>query len=365
MSDRDSTAAASGRLGFVDDLRGLAATVIALHHIGTYGPLPYRAAEVVPRLMDWIFEYGRMAVQIFLVISGFVTALVLARAPISLPGFARFALRRYVRLGFPCLATLLYVLALWALIPRGRAAFPLFDAVDGRTLLANAFFLQDILGYPSLSAGLWYLAIDFQFGLVFYGMLLLHRGLTRALGVRSPRLDAAWLVALSAPWALLSVFVWNLDAAQEVWVWYFLGALYLGVVGAWGLAGRVPGWVFWAYAGAVALGLAVAWRERLALALATGVLIYIIGRAGRLDGRASRSPLRGLGRISYSLFLVHYPTTWAVESLGLRFWDKSLATALLGMATSFVASLAAAVVFYRLVERPSLRLAERLRPGQA
>jgi peptidoglycan/LPS O-acetylase OafA/YrhL len=352
--------APSGRLGLIDALRGLAAATVVLHHLCSYGPLPDRAAALVPQFIEWTWNYGRMAVQVFLVISGFVTALALGRTPIGPSGFLRFAARRYVRLGFPYGAALLYLLALWALIPPRLAAFPLFDAFSVRGLLAHAAFLQDILRFPSLSAGIWYLAIDFQFGLFFYAILLGHRGLVRAFRVRSGRGDAALLVAVALPWPLASVFAWNLVPENDIWVVYYLGSLFLGAFGAWALAGRVPRAVFWLYVGAIGVGLALHWRTRLALALATGLVLYGSGRANWRGG-GTPAPLRALGRISYSLYLVHYPTTWAVQSLGSRLWDGSPAAALLGMGAALVASLLAAAVLYRLVERPSLRLAGRLR----
>lgn len=46
-----------------------------------------------------------------------------------------------------------------------------------------------------------------------------------------------------------------------------------------------------------------------------------------------------------------------------RLWSRSPATALAGMLVAFVASLAAAVALQGLVDRPGLRLADRLRPG--
>ncbi len=204
---------------------------------------------------------------------------------------------------------------LHALSPPGFAAFPLFDELSGGLVLAHVFFLQDILAYPSLSAGIWYLGIDYQFCLLFFALMLLHGGLIRALRIRSRRLDTALLLALFVPGAVMSIFVWNLNYDDEPWVHCYACSLFVGVVCAWALIGRVPRWVFWAYAGVVAAGLIFDWRRRLALALATGILIYFAGRGGRAIDREVRPWLRSLGRISYSLFLVHYPTNWVVASL--------------------------------------------------
>jgi peptidoglycan/LPS O-acetylase OafA/YrhL len=349
------------RFGLVDALRGPAAVAIALHHICLYGPLPERAARLVPWLVGGLIDYGSLAVQVFFVISGFVTTFAVGHRPASPSALVRFAAARYVRLGFPYLATIASVLALHALSPPGFGAFPLFDEFSWKLVLAHVVFLQDILGYPSLSAGIWYIAIDYQFCLLFFALTLLHRGLVRAFRIRSRRLDTALLLALFVPIAVMSIFVWNLNYDDEPWVHCYFCSLFVGVVCGWALAGRVPGWVFWAYAGVVAVGLVFDWRPKLALAMAVGILLYGAGRSGRAIDRDVRPWLRSLGRISYSLFLVHYPTHWVVSSLVAHVSGDSAPAALLWMALSFVASLAVAVAMFRLVERPSLILADRLR----
>lgn len=349
----------AGRLPHVDALRGLAALTIAVHHICSYGALPDLADDALPLVIDWAWLHGRLAVQVFLVISGLVTALALGRAPVEPAGLPRFAARRYVRLAIPYLAAIAYLLALAALIPARAAAFPLTDPPDAATLLAHAAFLQDVLGFGGLSAGFWYLAIDFQFGLFFYLLMIVHRALLRRLPGDPARLDGPLLLAVAAPPALASAYAWNRDPALDVWVVYHLGPLLLGAACGWALAGRITSAQLLAFAALLAAGLAVEWRIRLAVALAAAALVYGLTRAR--TAAATRSPLLALGAISYSLFLFHYPTTWAVESLGRRFWESSPAAALEGMAASLAASLVVAAVMHRLVERPSLRLADRLR----
>jgi peptidoglycan/LPS O-acetylase OafA/YrhL len=339
----------------------VAAAIIAAHHIVLYGPVSDPGMALTPVLIDGLWLHGRYAVQVFLVISGFVTAYSLSRATVGPKGFAKFTARRYVRLGLPYLATVLGVLALENLTPPSFAAFPLAEPDGWRHVLAQAVFLQDILGYGNFSAGLWYVSIDFQFGLLFYLLLLLHAGLSRLLSLHSPRRDSTLLLALAVPLAVASVFIWNLDSAHAVGVHYFLGSLFIGVLAAWSLSGRVPRWAFWLYVAVVAVGLRFHWRERLALALVTGILVYVFARRGVELNWKVLAPVRALGRISYSFFLIHYPVHWVVSGMYLRFSDASPSASLLWASFSFLTSLIAAVVMYFTVERPSLRLANRLR----
>ena len=46
-------------------------------------------------------------------------------------------------------------------------------------VVAHAFLLQSILGYEGLSAGVWYIAIDFPVFALLLGTLWLARGIGR------------------------------------------------------------------------------------------------------------------------------------------------------------------------------------------
>lgn len=361
LAPSDAPTGVRHRLDFIDALRGLAAMMIVAHHICTYGPSSDLAMELIPTQIDWVWGYGRLAVQVFFVISGFVTALTLSRGPFGLEDYARFVARRYVRLGFPYLATIVIMLTLTALVPARFSTFPLYDEISWQAMFSHILFLQDFLGYHHLSVGFWYLGIDFQFGLLFGLMILIHRALITLFRVRSRMLDSALLISLSMPWAIMSVFVWNQDPDHDIWLSYYFGSLYLGVICGWSSTGRVPVTMFWLYATVLVGGLIVEWRDRLALALAVGVLIHWFSRSTWINSYKLFRPLIAIGHISYSLFLIHYPTLWLVESVGSRLWSRSPWMGLLGMGVAFLASLGAAVVMFRLVEKPSILLSDRLR----
>jgi hypothetical protein len=45
-------------------------------------------------------------------------------------------------------------------------------------IIAHIFLLQDILGFDALSAGIWYVAIDFQLFVLLLGILWMARTIT-------------------------------------------------------------------------------------------------------------------------------------------------------------------------------------------
>ena len=64
----------ASRLPAVDALKALACVLIVLHHLAFYGPMADVVRPLMPATIDFLDEYARMAVQIFLVVSGFLFA---------------------------------------------------------------------------------------------------------------------------------------------------------------------------------------------------------------------------------------------------------------------------------------------------
>ena len=62
----------TNRMPLIDAFKALASQLIVLHHLAAYGPLSVAARQIAPATVDWLYDYARMAVQIFLVIGGFL-----------------------------------------------------------------------------------------------------------------------------------------------------------------------------------------------------------------------------------------------------------------------------------------------------
>ena len=108
---------ADQRLHGIDTLKGIACALIVWHHLAFYGPMSDVVHAVVPGLTGWLYDYGRMAVQVFLVVSGFLAANSLApegSAVFSQAG--RLMLHRYRRLVPPYLVALALCVLVAALV---------------------------------------------------------------------------------------------------------------------------------------------------------------------------------------------------------------------------------------------------------
>ena len=146
----------------IDFLKTFAALTIILHHFASYGQIAEDARLALPGVMTWLFEYGRYAVQIFLVMGGYLAAQSLTRnSNLKNPqAVLRIVFNRYWRLFAPYVVALLVTMACASI-----ARFWVQDEFVGQTetfgqFLAHLFFLQGILGLDAISAGVWYVAID-------------------------------------------------------------------------------------------------------------------------------------------------------------------------------------------------------------
>eukprot|EP01034_Spumella_vulgaris_P039100 gene39100-48291_t len=163
--------AAPAQFGLINLLKAVAAQLIVLHHLAFYGPMADHARALMPEVIGWLDEHARIAVQVFLVVGGFLAAKSLS--PSGRPGIAtplHTAWRRYAKLAPPFLAATLLAAGANAL----ASAWMTHDSISAPAsfgqLSAHALLLHSVLGYESLAAGAWYVAIDFQ---LYAGLVLL------------------------------------------------------------------------------------------------------------------------------------------------------------------------------------------------
>lgn len=350
---------------FIDAIRGVASLVILAHHLFTYVPRADERLAAVPVLHDAVWWYGGLATQVFLVISGFLGGVSLARATPEAADLGRLMLVRYLRLALPAAATLLCALGLYAIVPPSWAAFPLFDDISAPGVLAHVAFLQDVLGYPSLLAGFWYLSIDWQCNAVMSLLIIAQEAIVRRVPGLSRFARGVASVGLPGVVAILSLFCWNGVAAHEPYATYFFGIMFLGTLAGLAVAGRLKPEIFWAYAAACLAAVCVQGRPHPAVAVAAGVAIYLLARSQPVAAIRADALLGRLGRISYALFLVHCPTIWAVTSVARRVGGDAAVASWPCLTAAVAASFVAAVLLHRLVEVPTLALVGRLRPGRS
>jgi len=332
----------------LDGLRGVAVLTVFASHAGIPG-----------------FAVGGVAVDIFFVLSGYLITSILVgeierTGSISLP---KFYLRRIRRLAPALLLlTVLYVLlAPFALPERstaehaGVAAISFFYLMD----YARAFFI----GHNAL-AHTWSLAVEEHFYLVWPLALL---ALAKWVPLRRWLMVLAIAYLAATAWRCLSIDLFGWRSA------YFrfdtrLSALILGSLLAvlfssettararnlWTLtliAGGIGMTAFacWYYDGAETTGgwgtLGIALAEAASLRMILSVVEkHREGGSNVLTDILSRRTLIQVGKISYGLYLYHYPLTYWLYG---QDWKVALVI-------SLPAALLLAALSYRYVEQPIL-----------
>lgn len=338
----------AARIPLIDTLKAVASQLIVLHHLAFYGPMSDVIHGLAPEPIDWLYDNARMAVQVFLVVGGFLVASTLAPTgkPVVEQPF-RLVWRRYRRLTLPYLAALVLAIAC-AAIARAWIAIdstPVFPSVP--QLLAHALLLQNLLGYEALSAGIWYVAIDFQLYAMMVALLWLAGRTPTAGAYRhlAPVLVSALTIA--------SLFHFNRDAAWDDWALYFFGAYGLGVLAFWA-SGRKRQFLWLGVIAAIGLAaLLLDFRSRIAVALFVALLLGSARDAAVAQRWLDARPLAFLGRISYSVFLVHYPVCLVVNAGFARFAPGNPLLNACGLFLAWSASVLAGAMFYRFVEQPA------------
>jgi len=332
----------------IQDLRGVAALGVLAFHAAAYAAGYGAGSAAMQR-----FQIGEAGVDVFFVISGFVLTLATER-PLSPLAFLR---GRLLRVGVPYWVVTAGLAGAALVLP---AAFRGTGWSGGDLALSLAFvpsIVRDGGLFPLLEPG-WTLSLEALFYLLLAFCLAL-----------APRARAfAMIAGLSA---LVAVGLAAGPATGPLW--FFTQPVLLEFA-AGVLLAHLRGLPLLASArsGLALLALALA-GFGIGSLLAPGAFtpartvlygppsLCLVAGCVALE-QAGRFPRLGiaewLGRISYSLYLVHVPVLALVARLaGARLADIG-GDALL-LAVLMLAALPAAAVFHRLVERPAQALAAR------
>ncbi len=340
------------QFGLINLLKAGAAQLIVLHHLAFYGPMADAARPLMPPIIDWLDQYGRIAVQAFLVISGFLVAKSLS--PSGMPGIGNplgTIWRRYIKLAPPFIVAMFLAIGASALARTWMVHDSISAPPNMSQLAAHVLLLHSVLGYESLSAGAWYVAIDFQLYALITCLLWLGG---RIAGNRF----MPWLMPLLVTLGVsISLLYFNRDADFDVWAPYFFGSYGLGILAWWASDPRRPFMATFSLllmmVVPAVLALELDFRIRIAVASVVASFLCLYGRT-RLGTYASSgwSLINYLGKISYSIFLVHFPVCLVVNAAFTRFVPDDAYLQGAGVVWAWAASVASGAVFYHWVEAP-------------
>ncbi|MEO6512973.1 MAG: acyltransferase [Nocardioides sp.] len=291
-----------------------------------------------------IADGGFLGVDVFFVLSGFLITriLVAEHGRTGTLRLSRFYARRSLRL-YPALMGVVTFCVLVAVSTRRAVSDTIHDAV------ISLLYVTNVLGASGgLLSHTWTLALEEQFYLVWPAVLLLCLWLKRR-GVRS----AAWLPGLSiVVVVLLADLLTGRDGVMHTYVRAM--GLPLGCALALTSTAMLHRAAKLAWPAGIALLVIMVLQPPAQLAtgwpISAGALLTapLVARVVTTDGGLfTFGTLRYLGLRSYSLYLWHVP----LMSLASHQAPESIPHSL-ALMSGAVASMAAAEVSYRCIERP-------------
>lgn len=319
----------------LNSIRAVAALSVCLYHF-TNGALP----KVVVPAIKGLFSQGRLGVDVFFVLSGFIIPYSLLGKSHHISGLSTYFKKRIIRINPPAYAAMLLTL--------GQGIFTdkiihhnneYINQLSAGKIINNILFTVPFTDYHWITGIFWTLAIEFQFYIfigLFFSLMFEHRHIGWFVG--------GYLIA---------------QALQYV-----------------------PGLAhdsFFQYSSLFALGgVALLWQQQrlskleyLGLTvLFTGLAYFYLGTYGALTGIATmlainlvKTSIPGLdflGRISYSFYLLHLLIGTTSEFVLIKFIPPTtVANKLLITGLAISAAIISAYIFHRFVEQPFMKIASR------
>ena len=340
-----------GRSFLPDVLKAAGCILIVLHHLAVYGPMSDVVVQAWPDFIEALYDHGRLAVQVFLVCSGFLMAASLNKHRVwDWSHTARMAWWRYLRLMIPLLAALSVTVLLSEYLRDDHALSHLSDTPDWHSALAHLLLLQHVLDIEALSAGIWYVAIDFQ----LYLITLLTLLCASQIGRRFPALQldtVPWQLWLGL--SLASLMVWNLNDELDNYGVYFFGSYGMGLLAC---RARQSQWGLKGWSVLVVLGLLALWvdpRWRIATAWACAMLL--MGAPQRWFTGANfpvwfHRSVQWLSKVSYSVFLIHYAVILGVSAFVSDYWPEDVWANAWGMVLAALLSIGIGSALQNVIE---------------
>lgn len=283
-------------------------------------------------------QYFWLGVEAFFVVSGFVIPWALHRGRYQIGNYGRFMLKRIVRLDPPYIISVILVLTLGFL----STMSPLYRGepflIDWTQVMLHLGYLNVFsTHHPWLNTVYSTLAIEFEYYLLI-GLLypvLTHR--------------SVWVRRIS-----LALFVLScVPIVSEKHLPHYAPLFALGIVAfqlRTGMIGRQEATITTVLISLV--GLTASEPLFVPVGLTSLAVILFV--------RQTNPVITFFGKISYSVYLLHIPLGSRIINLSLH-WPQTFWTKTGAVVAAFGVTIAAACLFYRLVEKPSAAWSKRIK----
>ena len=316
----------------VEILRGLAALAVCMFHF-TKGYVSETG---------WIrsvFQNGWIGVEVFFVISGFVITYSLLGSNYRFKDYGKFLMKRILRIEPTYFFSIILILILGYLssLNPGFKGKPFEISIS--LLFQHFGYFVDLLGNDWFNPVYWTLAIEFHYYLII-GLLIAIWNLNKS-----------WLTTVTIlSLVLLSFLNLNVDSLVQ-----YLDIFVIGIVTAFYKKEKFK--MVYYISLTVMLFICIYINHGLLISSLTCLTALLISFFS--DLRGGRVMLF-LGKISYSLYLLHVPVGGRIINLAKRLDLSEIQKLGIVFLALFISILASAIVYY-LIESPSHNFSKKIR----
>ncbi len=322
---------------------------IALYHFAGHRIFSGLSNQLLIPVFSLIRHQGK--VSAFFVISVFALGYSVGRRKITGRYLISFLKRRLIRLSIPYWFTIGFVV-----ITTWLATFFIND-YDNRlpgfgSIIAHLLYVYPLFHYQPILEVFWTLVHTVQFYFAFILFLFVMQKIWPSEDLNN--LGAFLFFSLTG--ILSTIFFKDTSAALCFKTWHMFC---LGLLAYWLHKKWISWWVAISLIFCVALTVFLRYDPHKLFAILTTLLLVLASHLGKLSSWLKNSTIQFLGRISYSLFLIHGTIGWRVLSVGDRLTGHNTFSAIIWLIVATACSILCAYYMYIFIEKPSVLLSKR------
>ncbi|MES2431357.1 MAG: acyltransferase [Bacteroidota bacterium] len=333
----ESTEKKESKIAIVQTIRGLAALSVCLFHFKEGDLIKNFPKEELSGFMNVflaIISKGWVGVEVFFVLSGFIIVYSMVKGNYQVADFFKFFSKRCLRIEPPYLLSIVVVLVLGYLSTKAPGFKGEPFVFDPLNILAHLGYLPEILGFKWLQPIYWSLEAEFHY-YILIGLLL-------------PFIwKSKYSLLISFSIGLISSFFIPLHAFK------YMPFFIMGIAACSKKLGKINSPLFY---GVLVASFAVCILRHQPLIMPIAGFLTALAI---LYVKWSNVVTEFLGKISYSLYLLHIPIGGRVINLAGRYADTEWKV-WLSFLIALIVSLVSSWVFYKLVEYPSQLLSKKI-----
>lgn len=315
----------------INGLRGIAALMVTLFHFS-------KGFFDEDSIVRNIFRFGWTGVEIFFVISGFVITWSMINSNYKFQNFLTFLLKRLIRIEPPYLFSIIIIISLNYLSSLFSSYNGPAFSFDISNILLHIGYLVRLFDATWFNPVYWSLEIEFHFYLII--------ALVIPLLIHNKRI----IQIISLTILLLGIFL----KSDFTPLFKYIDIFLIGIVIALFKAHKFPLYLFYSFVFVITVSILLQHNWIISIVVITTATIILYK-----DSILNHTIFSYLGKISYSLYLLHVPIGGRIINLAKRFDLDELGKILVLILTLF-SSIGIAHLFYHFIERPFQNKAKKI-----